>query len=41
MDETRNDDERVEAIGKSFSTIFLALLAALFAYAYLGRWLFE
>jgi hypothetical protein len=40
MDETHNDDERFEAIGKLLSTIFLALLAALFAYGYLGRWLF-
>lgn len=37
MGEIRNDDGRIDAIGRRVSTIVIALLAALFAYGYLGH----
>jgi hypothetical protein len=35
-----DDDEYLERIGRVVSTIFVAALAALFAYGYLGHLLF-
>jgi len=32
---TENDQDRFDLIGKRISTVFVALLAALFAYGYL------
>jgi hypothetical protein len=37
MDEVRNGDDRIDAIGRRLSTVIIALLAALFAYGYLGH----
>ena len=32
---TENDQDRYDSIGKQISTVFIALLAVLFAYGYL------
>jgi hypothetical protein len=39
MNSDRMSDEKIDAIGKMLSTIFIGLMTAMFAYAYLGHML--